>query len=349
MVKRLPKRVREQEQRAEALINGEEAVLPVEEPVEEVTAEAEAQAALDEPTVDPAEEAPAEEAPAEEARSSGDENTIADIQAAQDLAREGEWEQKYKTLKGKYDSEIPRMAGTIDGMQRRIAQMEQIQTQAQAPAPVSEAVAPLADDSDDRDTYGDDFIDLVDRRVERLVEARVSKLEPQIAKVQTEVTETRLQTAQKQVYMELVAAIPDWKTINSDEKFKEWLRVPDGYTGVPRMDLLQGAFNMGSADRVIALFQGFIRETAPPPAALPTPTPRTRGNGRANLADLATPGATRTASPGSHEPLEPVPVTRKEIQTFYADAARGVYTNRQEDYAMIEGRINTAVAQGRVI
>ena len=328
---RLPKKVRDQEKRAAALLEkhtGDQtppAVAIVPDPVDE-GAEIPAEDGLEivdipEPLVaEPVEEVPAPLDPAEE---------------------DPVWEQRYNALKGKYDSEIPRMRGTIDGLQHRLSELEQ----APVPPAVPEAAISTQADADDRENYGDDFVDLVERRARQIVEKEISKLTPQIQKMSGEVAETRRMTVQERMHVQLDTQIEDWRDINVSPEFLAWLEQSDPFTGVPRATLLRGAYDSGHSDRVIAIFQGYLSDTAP---ASPVPVPQTRKPGRATLADLAAPGATRTAGRGPTELLPPAPVTRKDIQTFYSDVARGAYKNRQEDQVKMEAKINTAVAHGLV-
>jgi hypothetical protein len=178
------------------------------------------------------------------------------------------------------------------------------------------------------------------------VGAEIAKLTPQIQKATTDVAENRRQTAQERMYSHLDSNIEDWRNINISEPFLSWLANTESYTGATRMDLLRSAFSSGHGDRVVAIFKGYLAETAPPSPAVP---PQTRRPGRASLADLAAPGQTRTAGRGPTEIAQPKPVTRADIQTFYSDVARGVYKNRPEDQAKGEAVINAAVTRGAVI
>jgi len=323
---RLPKKVRDQEKRAAALMGAEGetpspvAIVPdapaLEAPVQELSAEAPpapegAPVASD---VAPASGEPTEENPV--------------------------WEQRYSALKGKYDSEIPRMRGTIDGLQQRLADLEH------APAPADPApAAPDMADAEDREAYGNDFIDLVERRTRQIVDTEMAKLTPQLQKMSGEVAETRRMTTQERMHAQLDTHIESWKDINTSPEFLLWLDDVDPFTGASRAALLRGAYDSGHGDRVVAIFKGYLSDTAP---ATPAPVSQIRKPGRANLADLAAPGATRTAGRGPTEALPPTPVTRAEIQAFYSDVARGAYKNRPQDQKDVEARINSAVARGLV-
>ena len=59
---------------------------------------------------------------------------------------------------------------------------------------------------------------------------------------------------------ELDAAVPDWRQINADERFHSWLLMPEPYSGVIRDRLLKDAAQAADAQRVVSIFQGFLRE-----------------------------------------------------------------------------------------
>jgi hypothetical protein len=65
---------------------------------------------------------------------------------------------------------------------------------------------------------------------------------------------------------ELDAAVPDWRQINADERFHQWLLMPDPYSGVIRDRLLKDAVRAANAQRVITFFKGFLAAAGQAPA-----------------------------------------------------------------------------------
>lgn len=57
---------------------------------------------------------------------------------------------------------------------------------------------------------------------------------------------------------ELDAAVPNWREINNDPRFHQWLLLPDTYSGVIRDRLLKDAAAAANAPRVINFFKGFL-------------------------------------------------------------------------------------------
>src|SRR5262249_50394551 len=66
---------------------------------------------------------------------------------------------------------------------------------------------------------------------------------------------------------ELDAAVPNWREINNDPRFHQWLLLPDLLSGVIRDRLLKDAARAGDAQRLIRFFRGFL-EQAPANSAL---------------------------------------------------------------------------------
>jgi len=101
---------------------------------------------------------------------------------------------------------------------------------------------------------------------------------PAIDRLEQENEELRegLQRAAKAaIDRELDAAVPNWRQVNVDERFHNWLLMPDPYSGVIRDRLLKDAARAGSAQRVINIFQGFLQEAgASQPAQAGQPGPR---------------------------------------------------------------------------
>jgi hypothetical protein len=61
---------------------------------------------------------------------------------------------------------------------------------------------------------------------------------------------------------ELDGAVPNWRQINQDVRWFQWLAGYDVYSGYKRQELLNDAVNKADAFRVISIFRGFLREAA---------------------------------------------------------------------------------------
>ena len=99
------------------------------------------------------------------------------------------WEQKYKTLQGMYNAEVPRLKAENRELTSRVSQMEQLLgTLNNQPAAQPESTDPLITDKDVQE-YGDS-IDVMRRAAREEVaqaNARVAQLEQQVMQMQTSV------------------------------------------------------------------------------------------------------------------------------------------------------------------
>ena len=56
----------------------------------------------------------------------------------------------------------------------------------------------------------------------------------------------------------LEAAVPNWREIDRNPQWLQWLSLPDPLSGRIRQELLNDAIEQGSAARVTAIFRGFL-------------------------------------------------------------------------------------------
>jgi hypothetical protein len=122
------------------------------------------------------------------------------------------------------------------------------------------------------------------------------------------------------IYSTLDQAMPNWRDLNNMQEWKDWLTVPDVYSGVSKQQLLNQAFAAGDADRVLTFFRGFLGDTQSTPAAR---APRVSADSR-------------------------LTITTKDIDRFYENVRRGFYANREKEKMAEEARIHAAVREGRV-
>jgi hypothetical protein len=256
-------------------------------------------------------------------------------------------------MKGRFDQATT----TIGSMQQQMQELgdELIRTQAvlnqqrrgqqaqqqRAPAP------PLLSDKD-RETYGPELIDLVQRAAREAVMPDLRQTQTQVQQVNQRVE----QQTQQGVYQTLDSQVPTWKEVNTNPRFKAWCALPDVYSGQLRGKLLNAAFRAADAPRVVAFFQGFLAEevaTGNAPAPQPEPGQNPPRHAAVQLETLAAPGRAKPAGGNSTPAPADKPVfTRAQIQGFYADVRKGVYEGRDADKARDEAAIFLAQREGRV-
>ena len=279
---------------------------------------------------------------------------------------EGDWQQKYLTLKGKYDSEVPRLGnelrdtrGQLNEVLNRLDRIEQPQ-QGQPPAQPQPQPDPAASlvTAEDIENYGPELADFIRRQATVVASGMTAGLREENAQLRAQVEQVGASTGQVQVdrYLSrLKELVPDYETINVDQGFLNWLGEVDPIAGVPRQAFLNTAFEARDPDRTARLFNTFKEQAGiatPQPAPTPTPTPGVGaqgGNGQIP-AGLETQISPNAGSGGSGPPSAEANQiwTSKDIQNFTNDILRGTYKGREGEQAAIQAAIDDAILNGRV-
>jgi len=178
------------------------------------------------------------------------------------------FKQKYATLRGKYDAEVPRLHQQVKEL---TDQMNAIREEAQA-AKKAEAEKPKEKVSyvtdADREEYGDDLIDFqrrVAKEVSQDYEERFEQQSRVIQDLQSKISNTDNQVGEVGFTQKLNALVPEFDQLDDDERWVAWLNEIDPMTRGPRRDQAQAAFNSGDAEAVahyVSLFRGSVEPVA---------------------------------------------------------------------------------------
>lgn len=178
------------------------------------------------------------------------------------------FKQKYATLRGKYDAEVPRLHQQVKEL---TDQMNAIREEAHA-AKKAEAEKPKEKVSyvtdADREEYGDDLIDFqrrVAKEVSQDYEERFEQQSRVIQDLQSKISNTDNQVGEVGFTQKLNALVPGFDQLDSDERWVAWLNEIDPMTRGPRRDQAQAAFNSGDAEAVahyVSLFRGSVEPVA---------------------------------------------------------------------------------------
>ena len=291
-----------------------------------------------------------------------DNNLLSEAEAPQvaELPVEENFEHKYKTLQGMYNSEkrlSAELSGRVDALEGMLANLQNVKGSqveiVETPAgDMNAAVESLLTDEEIAD-YGPDMIDVVKRAAQEAVSGQLEVLRKeneQLKEVVGNAAQTIELDARGKLYGTLTQAVPDWKQVNQSPDFLGWLAQPDVYSGVARKSMLTRAFEQNDTNRVIQFFKGFLTENA----AL-QPAANTEETGEAprrkppvSLESLASPGL--GASGGADNISETGRMWKEsEIGTFYEDARKGKFKGREQDYKAIEQQIQAALSQGNIL
>jgi len=126
---------------------------------------------------------------------------------------------------------------------------------------------------DDERNFGSELLDVAIRAAKHGLAPELERLHGENAQLRDEVSRAAT-TALNQA---LDAAVPNWRQINNDPRFHQWLLTPEIYSGVIRDRLLKDAAAAGDAERLIRFFRGFLQEQGV--AGQPTASARSRRAG----------------------------------------------------------------------
>lgn len=267
-----------------------------------------------------------------------------------------QWDHYTKSMQGRYKQQ----GDTIKLLQTQLMEMgDEVQrltaalTTRTAPVTAPVTAPPLTPQvrKEDVDNFGQDLIDVAKRAALEATAPQLTKLEQE-----NEALKKRLHTkAVQDVYSALDRDVPDWRQINSNPRFKLWLRLPDIYSRTIRGKLLSEAFGAADAARVVEFFKGFIRdevavgqiEPEPVPGAQPPAQPAPRQPAM-SLEAIASPRGARPATEVAPSQGDKPVYTHAQIKKFYDDVRRGAWIGREADKMRIEQDMIAAQNEGRI-
>lgn len=263
-----------------------------------------------------------------------------------------DFEQKYKVLQGKYNAEVPRLNNQLRSLKEDLnAAMQRIQQleepKKEATPEVKQTTESLISDEEIED-YGPDFIDLVGRKAQEIANRTVADLKQEISELNEQLKGVRTtvrQTDHERFLSQLDKKVENWRVINEDTRFLNWLDEPDVYAGTERGRLLREAYQNGDVERVAAFFNGFLKENA---AVSDNALNRPQGDtSKVSMDSLVAPGKQRGSTTDGARNQKRI-WTEAEIQQFYSDVGKGRYKKDPERKDQIERDIFSAMNEGRI-
>lgn len=264
--------------------------------------------------------------------------------------------QRWRSLQGVYNAQKRQ----LDDTQQRLANMEQLVSQMQtAPAVNAPAQAKRSQHVTDKDVteYGADMVEFA-RRVSReeivpLAQAvqqmmqRIDQLQGVVPAVR-QIADSQAKTAHEKFYDALASRVTDWKKINDNPRFHEWLMSADPLSGLQRQTLLTDAHSTLDVARTVSIFDTWKREAGI--AAAPANEAAQSATKAANISKLEKQVAPGRASTGTIPPAQTQKKqwSRSEIAQFFRDKMDGRYKGREAEARSLEGDIFLAQREGRV-
>lgn len=256
---------------------------------------------------------------------------------------DNKWENKYHTLKGMYDAEVPRLHNQVRDLQHQMQQVldakrEAEERAAQQPDPVKSLIT-----EQDKEAFGTDLIDLIERATESKVatlKTREGELLNEINQLKAQlgnVSERQVVSDQDRFVFALGQKAPEWEQLNTDSGFIQWLSEVDPVYGMPRQFALTNAYNALDADRVANIFNTYKASVTPKP---------TEKQAKPSLQSQVAPTRSRAASAPTATDASQKLWSQPEIGEFYSEWRRGYLDD--EEAARMEKEIHAAIAEGRV-
>lgn len=259
------------------------------------------------------------------------------------------WAHKYRSIKGRFDraqEQMRDMAEQITNLQNVIATMQTAPSNLEIPELQAER---LITEDEARD-YGEDFLKVVGKKAKEELGPIIKQYEAKIAELErrlTGVNSVVQKDNQQKLLDTLDDKLPEWRELNTNDEFLDWLRLPDPFSGAIRHEMLKAAYAQGNASRVLAFFNGFLAEEAATKPAKAEPDVGASRVPKVPLQNLAAPGRAKSAASASTPAEKPI-FTRAQIAAFYADVAANKYRGKDAEKAKLETQIFEAQREGRI-
>lgn len=259
-----------------------------------------------------------------------------------------DWEKKYRSLQGKYDSEVPLMRSQLQNYERMNATLsaqlanlsDQVQLLQQRPAQAPQT--PAVTDNDVAQ-FGPELIDLVRRVIQHESGNVRSEIDAALAQqrgsVQAVATDQR--AMRRQSYEDgLTHAVANWREINAKPEWLNWLAQFDQLLGTTRQAAISAAYDAFDVPRTVAFLHQFLAEQAPAQTIDPQEELRRQASPRTTPGTVVTPPA---GTPSTQKVW-----TQQEIADVYTRQIQGRSRLPADQWAALEAEITQAVADGRV-
>lgn len=249
------------------------------------------------------------------------------------------WQQKYRTLQGMYDAEVPRLHAQVKELTQRLDELQRAPKEADKPK--KKELEKLVTDAD-VETFGQDLIEVqrkVAREVAQEFEAKLEDLRSQNAELRDQLMQTGSQITESTFEQKLHRLVPDFDQINADQRWIDWLNEVDPLLRGPRKNLAQQAFTQGDAEGV-AHYVSMFKQTLTPPDA-EQPQKKTKELERQIQPNRSSTNATPVSQKGKT-------YTTAQINAMFRKSAELGGKGKLEEARKIEAEIDAAFMEGRV-
>jgi hypothetical protein len=262
--------------------------------------------------------------------------------------------QRWRSLQGSYNAQVRanrEMQQRLQNMEQLLASMSSQSAQPAKTTPQAESVVQRLVSEKDVEEYGDsiDVMRKVTREELHEVASRIARIEAALQQMQSQVVpqvqavaKRQAVTAEQQFWTDLTGAVANWREINGNAAFQEWLLQADPLTGITRQTYLEDAQGALDANRVANIFRTWLANTGQASAAQ-KPT----RSAASELERQVAPGRSKAAqAPASNKAKTYTP---EDIRTFFNDVRSGKYKGREQERDRIERDIFAAQHDNRIV
>lgn len=250
-----------------------------------------------------------------------------------------DWEHKYKVLKGKYDKEVPRLTRELrmlkqekEQLLQRMSLLEQVVSEVMSRGTQSPQAPKQEEEDEELLRVKEDYPEIY-KAVNKLVERKLAR------EIRPELDYVKATTTQSAFYNRLSALVPNWRSINTDPNFIDWLSHPsEELPTKTRHQVMLMAFQEGDADAVASFFRRYIQQS--------------RTNSEGEEVSMKSPAEKSVAPPYRKTAQSGKEISKRmykesEIKQFYTDLALGKIPPDKRD--ALEQQILNAIMENRVI
>lgn len=251
-------------------------------------------------------------------------------------AKTDDWEQKYKSLEGKFNSQVPKLQHELGTTNTQIKTLtKELEDLKNRPAEPTREVA------DDEELVGADIVKAAERAARRETAKFQSKLDALVAE-NTElkqelghVTENQSSFASNDFFAKLNGQVPDWEQIEKTEQGQKFLLSKIPGTGQSWNDALTSAAAHHNLADTTEIFEELVRRHP----ELRAPKAKDKKD---DLLKQITPGKSKTAVTTEAKKTW----TSKEIDNAWASIGNRSVKGEEADQLAIE--LEAAMQEGRI-
>ena len=267
-------------------------------------------------------------------------------------------EQRYATLKGKYNKEIKELREKLanssstegEGSSKDKLEIERLTNEVTRLTTALEGTNQPVTVDDALDALGEEYgADLI-AGVKAAIKSATSPLANQITQVSDQVNQVSANTSHAVKVEELDKSLRgkqyNFSQLNSDPLFEDYLKTKTQLDGTPLHKVANIAFADGKLDVITNICIQYMDSLGSKPDPQPDPQPQDLSQQQQQQLDPSQHVSIDPSAPANLDPsAQPQVINQDFIRQFYADVQRGQYKDRPEEKARIEKQIFDAMGQ----